>query len=207
MATLRRSEKSPLVEKSYIPTLADVLAGEYYAPKQKMEAPARKILFDGEFVKKFAREGKGIRGYAIEQDYPENYSCGYGMIFGDPERKVQFYDNIDAIVLTKDDEAVAFASYNRSGEKIQITQIQGTYGKQDELKDLHWGIALICAIEEIAKQGGIKKIIVRSAKNATYSEIKGNSEPGEAGYTIYDVNARRCKYKKNEETGNYEKEI
>jgi hypothetical protein len=56
MATLRRSEKSPLVEKSYIPTLADVLAGEYYAPKQKMEAPARKILFDGEFVKKFARD-------------------------------------------------------------------------------------------------------------------------------------------------------
>ncbi len=53
----------------------------------------------------------------------------------------------------------------------------------------------------------LKKIIVRSAKNATYPEIKGNSKPGEAGYTIYDVSARKCRYKKNEESGNYEKEL
>lgn len=207
MAILRRSQKPPVVEMPYSPTLADVLAGEYYAPKQKMEAPARKILFGGEFVKKFAREGREIRGYAIEQDYPENYGCGYGQIFGDREKKTQFYDAPYAIVLTKEEEAVAVSSYRIRGTQIEITQIQGTYGKANELKDLYWGRALICAIEEIAKQGGIKKIIVRSAKNATYSEIKGNSEPGEAGYTIYDVNARRCRYKKNKETGDYEKEL
>jgi hypothetical protein len=80
----------------------------------------------------------------------------------------------------------------------------GSYMTDAEIIDI---LSADPRFEEIAKQGGIKKIIVRSAKNATYSEIKGNSEPGEAGYTIYDVNARRCKYKKNEETGNYEKEI
>lgn len=207
MSTLRRSQKPQVVERPFEGGFVDILAGNYYAPKKEPIKLQRQVLFENDFVKKFARKERTIDGYKIERDYPEEYSCGYGRIFGDTERKTQFYDNTDAIVLTKNDEAVAFASYSRYGDQIKITQIQGTYGKTEDLKDLYWGRALIRAIEEIAKKNKVGKIVIRSAKNAMYPEIKGNSEPGEAGFTIYDVNARRCKYKKNQETGDYEKEI
>ncbi len=157
MPVLRRSQKPPVVEKSYNPTLADVLAGDYYAPKQKMEVPKRKILFEEEFIKKFARREREITGYKIERDEPENYSCGYGKIFGDSNKKTQFYDAPFVMVLTREGEAVAFASYDLRGNEIEIKQIQGTYGKQEELKDLHWARALICAIEETGKKYQAKK--------------------------------------------------
>ena len=211
MAVLRRSQKLEIeldnTPKSLAHHKTDFEMRDIPQPKPL----SRKILFEEEFVRKFAKkDGKKqtrIEGYKIERDLPENYSCGYGRIFGNRERKLQYYDNTDAIVLTKEDEAVAFCSYSNNNGIVTISQIQGTYGKGNELKGLHWAKALIRAIEEMAKKCGVKKIIIRSAKNAQYPEIKGNSNPGEAGFTIYDVNARRCKFKKNEETGDYEKEL
>ena len=207
MASLRRSQKPLVVEHKPNFPLGGLFFDELYIPKTKTVIPERRVLFDETFVSKFSKGGREIKGYNIEYDEPEHYSCGYGKIFGDQNKKVQYYDNPFVVVLTRGNEAIAFASYNIIRDTIEIGQIQGTYGKGEELKELFWGRAIISAIEEIAKSQRAKRIVVKSAKNSKYEEIRGNSNGGEAGFLIYDVNAKRCGFRRNNITGNYEKEI
>ncbi|MBI5224081.1 hypothetical protein HY990_06705 [Candidatus Micrarchaeota archaeon] len=207
MKVLRRSQKPPMpeqpqVQHSILSLMEEPPIGRSFVPID------RKVLFGEDFLVRFARVGKSVSGYRIEHDESDGFSCGYGKLFGDPKRKTHYYDKHLAAVITKDERPLACASYDDRDGVLTISQIQGTYGEEELQKNLRWEKALIFAIEELAKKmPWVRKLVVIGAKNSMYSEVKGLSEPGEEGYLRYDVTARRCGFKKNDETGNYEKAI
>lgn len=134
----------------------------------------------------------------------------YSIVFCDPTTGLCsnnwhfFWDTPHGIVLLCDGEPIACIGFVKEKVEqhslIEIQQIQGIYGKKEDLSVVQWERLLVTFVLELARMNGkFREVRIQSARHNKW----------QAGYRVnvlgqrYDGTARALKFKRDKEDGNW----
>lgn len=131
----------------------------------------------------------------------------YSTVFCDPKRGFYsnnwyfFWDTPHGIVLLCDGEPIAcigFVKNNVEGHSlIEIQQIQGMYGKKEELSAIRWERLLVTFVLELARiSGRFREVCIQPAKYNKWQDAHRTNSFGQR----YDGTARALKFKRDKKT-------
>lgn len=140
------------------------------------------------FTKK-EQDETAVNGYCITRDIGPGYSRKFkdGTVFTPSS---QYYDAQYAFVLCDEEKKpLANISFKAENNAIKIMQIQGTKGKQEQLKPIKWERMLLALVWEWARENSIEEVQIISHKDSEWHLVR------EYGKMLYDVNAQRSGFK------------
>ncbi len=136
-----------------------------------------------------------LRRYALQCDMPLE-GGHYGLHFIN-----RYFDAPFNFCLTYDCHIIACVGFEAVEKRMFIRQIQGEFGKKNQLKTLKWERALVQYAVKWAERHWVPEVAILSVDNnkwaATYS-----LNPTQ-GKMLYDVTARRCGFSERDPDGNY----
>ena len=137
--------------------------------------------------------------YGLDADIKLNGS-NYGQRF-----RKKYFDSTFNFCLTHDKKLIATLGFEIDGQALIVWQIQGVKGQGSRLRPIKWSRALLKYCEGWARTVGVTEINVVSVEHNQWTATHGHLDK-ERGKMLYDVTAKRCGYKKDED-GYYRLEL